>query len=50
MMPMDKTSTTMTNEKIRKQEDAPSSRTLNFIRQFARIYMPVAKMPGFVLN
>lgn len=47
---MDKTSTTMTKEKIRKQEDVPSSRTLNFIRQFARVYMPVAKMPGLILN
>lgn len=45
---MDKTSTTMTKEK--EQKGAPSSRTLNFIRQFARVYMPVAKMPGLVLN
>ncbi len=48
---MDKTSTTMTNKKIRSQKtDAPSSRTINFIRQFARVYMPVGKMPGLVLN
>lgn len=48
---MDKTSTTMTNEKSRLQKtNAPSSRTIEFIRQFARVYMPVGKMPGLVLN
>lgn len=47
---MDKTSTSMTKDKIRKQENVPSSRTLNFIRQFARVYITVPNMPGLILN
>ncbi len=27
-----------------------SQRTIEFLRQFARAYMPVAEMPGLVLN
>lgn len=27
-----------------------SQRTIEFLKQFARAYMPVAEMPGLVLN
>lgn len=33
-----------------RQTSGVSQRTLDFIRQFARVYMPVAEMPGLVLN
>lgn len=29
---------------------APKKSTLDYIRQFARIYMPVDSMPGILLN
>lgn len=39
------------NIKMRKAiNKAPAQHTINFIRQFARVYMPVSGMPGLVLN
>jgi len=33
-----------------KTSRGPKSQTIDFLRQFARAYMPVSKMPGLVLN
>lgn len=34
----------------KQQRKHPKSSTIMFIRQFARIYMPIANMPGISLN
>ncbi|MCC8120294.1 MAG: hypothetical protein LIP09_16355 [Bacteroidales bacterium] len=51
---MDETSTQLRPvPATRLRQDAnvrPSLSTIQFLRQFARSYMPVAKLPGIVLN
>lgn len=53
LSPMDETSTQLTqsSEQMQKEEQkAPSKKTLDFLRNFARVYFPVANMQGLVLN
>ncbi len=41
----------MPDTKARKQQrKQPKRSTIMFIRQFARVYMPIASMPGLTLN
>lgn len=50
---MDEISTHQTSKTEQMQNvdtTKPNVKTLDFIRQFARIYFPVASMPGLVLN
>lgn len=48
---MDKTSTqTRPQATQRESRLTPAPSTINFLRQFARAYMPVEKLPGIVLN
>ncbi len=54
-MPMDKNYSRLTAPVSSiKQPSTPASeprkQTLNFLRQFARVYMPMPDMPGLVLN
>ncbi len=52
-MPMEEISTQQ-NPKTQQMQDIdntkPNKKTIDFIRQFARIYFPVANMQGLVLN
>lgn len=50
---MEKSSTQlqMSDTKARKQQRRqPKRSTIMFIKQYARIYMPIASMPGISLN
>lgn len=50
---MNETSTQPQTQMLESKEPKTSSvsqRTIEFIKQFARVYMPVAEMPGIVLN
>lgn len=54
-MPMDKNYSRLTTPVSSiKQHSTPASgprkQTLDFLRQFARVYKPVHNMPGLVLN
>lgn len=54
-MPMDENSTqtlspTSSSSAPASSIPGPKEKTLDFIRQFARIYTPVGTMPGIVLN
>lgn len=49
---MNETSTQPQTQMLESNEPkvSVSQRTIEFLKQFARAYMPVAEMPGLVLN
>lgn len=55
-MPMDNNSTQLPVQSLiknsgnRLRSKSPKKDKIDFIRQFARVYMPVSSMPGIVLN